>query len=114
VQVLQQLLSLVQAGQLLELVVEVMPGNWAARGGSLNEGITVLQELQRLAIKSVLLTDPSPFKMANKEITLAGIPGKLHAAFDMQQLVQDRLSYDGINEPLPHGCNVWFVFKEAY
>eukprot|EP00775_Hariotina_reticulata_P005668 gene5668-5905_t len=69
--------------------------------------------LKKLAAKSVLLTDPSPFKMTKQEVDVPGVPGKLYSTFSMEQLVHDRLSYDGVDEPLPHGCNVWFVFTES-
>lgn len=118
-QILEQLLPFVRMGQVDEIMVEVMPGNWKHRGADTARGTAVLSELQRLSNATLLLYDPAPFGMSGmrqvppSELGPGGseVPGPLYSGFKAADLVQDRLGHDATPgfQGIPHGCNIWFV-----
>jgi FkbM family methyltransferase len=111
--VLSDLLPLLEAGLVRQLVVEVVPSMWQDRGADIQASVAIMERVVRAAKRTVLLEDVDmvtgvrPATTAEAaEISGPGeaVPGPFWFLTDVRSfLLDDRL-------PKRRGCNMWFVF----
>ncbi|KAG2422760.1 hypothetical protein HXX76_015780 [Chlamydomonas incerta] len=101
--ILANLLPIVEAGSVKNIVVELIPAHWPSRGSSLEAGIKTMERLEALASRVVLLYDPVGFDFPKSPMKIAGFDGDLYTKFSVSALVRDRHDKKA-------GCNVWFTF----
>ena len=103
INILRDLLPLLGQGRVHNLVVEVIPCVWK----DVKAGVDVLIQLQKIARRTLLLSDPNPPHLGVARVDLDfnnEIPGPFYSVNDMSIfLLIDRL-------PVRSGCNFWFVF----
>ena len=101
-----------------ELVVELVPHFWSARGSSVDEGVSAVTALANMAQRVLVLHDYNTPTIGVKPFgshgwlsgptSVDGVPGPFWEVTDLRAfLIDDRLEKRC-------GCNIWFSFWNSY